>query len=252
MRYASTYDLNNATTMLLVDKGDVITKATGFFFAFENSDSIYLVTNKHVFQNSKRVIIPTDGTINYDLRGTIIKTNNNVVGHPSENIDLAIVEVAASKSHTDMEINQCENNKREIKILQESMILKKEELKTMNYCEDVLVIGAPNGICDINNHLLVARKGITATPPSQSYKGNGFLVDVPVSPGASGSPVFWLTNTTMSSFQSTKLLGIISHIHAGKNQEENPIYLHLGSVIPGYSLLEFKPLISNRNHQGKP
>lgn len=250
MKYDSAYALNNAVTMLLIDKGDVTTKATGFYFSFDNNDSVYLVTNKHVFQNAERLIIPLMEEVDGCLRGYIVDPNR-FIPHPSEDIDLAIVEIVDLKKHHHINTGQYEVQHPTINIVQEDMVLTRDETKALNYCEEVLVFGAPNGNCDINNHLLVARKGITATPPSQSYKGRGFMVDVPVSPGASGSPVFWLTDTTMSSFQSTKLLGIINHFHASKTQEANPIYLHLGDVMPGYSLLEFKPLIKNHNYQDK-
>ena len=61
----------------------------------------------------------------------------------------------------------------------------------MSAIEDLTFIGYPNGLYDQINHNPIIRKGITATPIWNNFKGKpDFLIDGGVYPGSSGSPVF--------------------------------------------------------------
>jgi hypothetical protein len=60
--------------------------------------------------------------------------------------------------------------------------------------EDIIMIGYPYNLWDKVNNLPFYMKGITATHPGMNYNGNEeFVINTPVYPGSSGSPVFRLT-----------------------------------------------------------
>lgn len=72
--------------------------------------------------------------------------------------------------------------------------------------QKIIFVGYPQGFFDIKNFLPVARFGMIASIPSIDFNGEKqILIDAPVFPGSSGSPVFFTDASNMY-----KLLGIIS------------------------------------------
>ena len=71
------------------------------------------------------------------------------------------------------------------------MIPTDEELKNLDYMEDIFMVGYPRGLCDELNNYPIFRKGVTATHPYVDYQGKReFLLDITNIGGSSGSPVF--------------------------------------------------------------
>ena len=102
--------------------------------------------------------------------------------------------------------------------------------------EDVIFIGYPSGLYDNTNKTPLARRGITATPIWNNFKGNeSFLVDAGVFPGSSGSPVFiynrgtYPTKDGISVGNRIMFVGIMSQTLKEKNGLND--YLNLGVVI---------------------
>lgn len=72
-----------------------------------------------------------------------------------------------------------------------SIIPSKEQIEELAALEEVTFIGYPSGLYDSYNKTSIIRKGITATPIWNDFKGSPtFLLDAGVFPGSSGSPVF--------------------------------------------------------------
>jgi hypothetical protein len=85
--------------------------------------------------------------------------------------------------------------------------------------QQVLVIGYPDGLFDAKHLTPIARTGHTATPIQLDYLGSpAFLIDAPIFPGSSGSPVFLIERMgkVASAFGATGrvvLLGIVAEAH---------------------------------------
>lgn len=240
MRYNSSGDLNKVTARIYIseDKEDFV--ASGFFILFSNNKSIFLVTNKHVVENAKSITISLHSFMNESSYAFISDVQNKVIFHPQKNVDLSIIEMKDYElvpEIADLKILQ-------MKFLLESMIITQEEIKTLNYCEDVIMFGSPDGLYDTKNNMSIAYKGITATSAGMKFNDlEQFYINIPSFPGSSGSAVYLCTPQTMSEFSKTKLIGIHAKSHYMRNFKYDKIYMNLGNTIPAYKLIDFKNLI---------
>lgn len=247
MKYTSSAELSKTATYLYLDKGETSSNATGFFLAFNDDPTVFLVTNKHVLTGAKTLSVPILPDREHRAPCADLSLGDNVFYHPSEAIDLAIVKVDheaiyfSQNSSSSGPLSLCPN------CLREEMILSPEELQALDYCEEVLVFGAPNGLYDVRSQLLIAYHGMTATPAYSSFiRPDSFLVDIPIFHGSSGSPVFWCTPESMASYENTRLLGIMNAAQIKPGTKDDPVFMRLGGAIPAYKLLDFKPLIRQR------
>jgi hypothetical protein len=176
---------------------------TGFLYAFmagkfddNRSWAIRaIVTNKHVIE--KEGIRAKSGHFYFNkmdksgkcLYGEKVRVEFNGeewMHHPSKEVDLSILPVGNK-------IKKIEERGERLFLssnLYEIVPANKQEWTRVGPLEDIVTIGYPNGLWDENNNMPISRKGITATYANVNYRGKEeFLVDIPIFPGISGSPV---------------------------------------------------------------
>lgn len=143
-----------------------------------------------------------------------------------------------------------------------SLIPSEEKLNELASVEDIYIIGYPTGLEDTFNHKPLVRKGITATHPKRDYLGRKeFVVDCPVFPGSSGSPVIlfnqgsYSTSSGITIGQRLMLLGIA---YATYTAELIPVTIEtaqttiakipndLGLVIKSSELLVFEKILETQ------
>ena len=176
--------------------------------------------------------------------------------HPDNNVDLACLPIGAFI-----------NNSREngiipyYKMFDTSLIPTKKTVDELSAIEDVYVIGYPTGLEDSFNHKPMIRKGITATHPRNNYQGNlDFVIDCPIYPGSSGSPVVLYnrgaipTNDGIQLGERLILLGIVYKTFLSdlipkeiptSTTTINKIPNNLGLVIKAERILEFEKVLKN-------
>lgn len=173
------------------------TYGTGFFFNFsisENNNVPTIITNRHVMENveSIKLIFSLNDyftSAERHVEKQIIEYNNvqaQVVYHSDPNIDLCAIKISPI-IHLQIQ-NSIEF---QFKSLNMSNVPTDEELEALRFMEDIIMIGYPNGVQDSKNNFPIFRRGSTATHPGIDYEGNPeCVIDMTVTPGSSGSPVF--------------------------------------------------------------
>ena len=109
------------------------------------------------------------------------------IGHPQEDIDVAIMPFGSTLTELDKKGVQIF-----FKTITQNLIPTDKVIREdIDAIEDILFIGYPNNIYDRKNLLPVVRKGITATPIQVDFEEKPvFLIDASIFEGSSGSPVF--------------------------------------------------------------
>ena len=179
-------------TCLLAD--NKTSNGTGFIFAKDNA--LAIVTNEHVIKNSitGEFSLSQGNQYNEPVPGQGIKVefskfSEKWVPHPDNKTDLVITPFRPI----------IQESKKQGKIpfftrIQSSTIEDVSRWREFIPIEDIIMIGYPYNLWDKVNNLPFYMKGITATHPGINYNGNEeFVINTPVYPGSSGSPVFRLT-----------------------------------------------------------
>lgn len=168
---------------------------TGFFFDYtiEEQPFYFLVTNKHVIENTDQANLVFNIQVNgkpafgktFCLNITDFETA--WFSHPNKNIDIAIMKFAPVLNFLDEKGIQIFFQPFNQSLIPSEKVIKEE----IDAVEDIIFIGYPNNIYDRKNLIPIVRKGITATPFSVDFEGEPiFLIDASIFPGSSGSPVF--------------------------------------------------------------
>lgn len=136
-------------------------------------------------------------------------------------------------------------------------------LDSIEYFEQVRMVGYPNGIWDEFNNLPISRRGYTATPYSKDYDGSKeFVLDAASFPGSSGSPVFLDDQNSAALHEGSialrtrfALLGVLSHffVYTAEGEiksrkiptslklvPETEVPLHLGLCVKSSLILDFE------------
>lgn len=165
----------------------------------------YLISNKHVFSNPENSVsfdlharIGNDknhpdlkNMISYEIE----KIGNNYIEHPDNNSDLACVNISIISSFEHLPF---------FKELSETSFAK-FNVDEILPDSSVVFTGYPDNRYDTKNNLPIMRHGYIASIPTIDFEDeNVFVIDAPVFPGSSGSPVFTLIDNQY------KLLGVIS------------------------------------------
>lgn len=107
--------------------------------------------------------------------------------HPDENVDLSILPVGPKLK----KLGKNGENLFLSNDLYEIVPSNEDEWSRVGPLEDIVSIGYPNGLWDEHSNSPICRKGITATFPKLNYHNKEeFVVDMPIYPGISGSPVY--------------------------------------------------------------
>ena len=186
-----------STIQLVVRKSNGITTGTGFFFLCRSSDSFngiipVILTNWHVVSDAVETFLTfakkeNDRPTNCPIT---VRTSHpdweKWIRHPSNDVDLAalpllpIINLIKRQAHCEPFYVPYEA----------SLIPNKSLFKTITQLDEAVMIGYPNGLWDTYNLQPIFRRGTLATRPCLDYMGQReFLVDMPVFPGSSGSPI---------------------------------------------------------------
>lgn len=171
---------------------------TGFFFDFEFDKTTksfipVIVTNKHVVKGAQKIKLflkekSSSGGPDYNKPYELELNNpaSYIVNHPDTSIDLCVIPIA----FLDDSLKKL-NRTMYYDIFGQAAIPSLEINDKMLAIEEIYMVGYPNGLWDKNHNLPIARRGITATPPTIDYNSRKeFVVDIAAFPGSSGSPVF--------------------------------------------------------------
>lgn len=248
------------TTPIMTSNGQVI--GTGFFYRLKEDSAGFIpiiVTNRHVLKDLNLFTINVHYSNNNEenYHKNLTYTDKNVIFHPNEKIDLAIIcKLDLINSLLDDELL---NNY----FIGGEFLLNQEELFDVASIEDILVIGYPSGIFDSQNNLPIVRNGITATDIKRNYMGEPvFLIDSEIVKGSSGSPVFlfnrlgYYKNEEYTLSWRIKLIGINSSVYTQdwdgilfnqfNSAEANirtKIPIGLGVILKAHLINDFEDLI---------
>jgi len=155
-----------------------------------------IVTNKHVIQhNGVRVksghfcLNKRDarGKCSFGSKVLIEFKGEEWIEHPSNDVDLSVLPVS---NYID-KLEQKGEKLFFVNGLHEIVPANDIGWSRIGPLEDIVTVGYPNGLWDEENNIPIARKGITASYPNLNYLNKEqFVVDMPIYPGISGSPVF--------------------------------------------------------------
>jgi hypothetical protein len=171
---------------------------TGFLINVRSTDGLhfeFMVTNKHVLEGATSVAVrfvladatgdapTTDAhTVRFEPVGS-----TGFTGHADPRVDVAVM-------FWKPVIDTVPDGRRAFfTALHTPLFLDETLVSGLDAIAGVTFIGYPAGLFDSSTWLPVARRGQTATPIENDYRGEpAFLIDASVFPGSSGSPVFLL------------------------------------------------------------
>jgi hypothetical protein len=239
---------------------------TAFFFnyGFAKDSVLALITSKHVIENcdhgSIKITSGKEGKPNYKEPISLELSNfqKRWIKHPTE--DIAIFLIAPILNNY---IKQNGTNFY-LKSFAESNIPSEEKLNKFSAIENVFMIGFPKGFSDNVNNVPIVRQGVTATPIFLDFNGDRkFLLDIPIYPGSSGSPIiifeegsYMEENSVIMGGVRLFLLGIslqsqnysaigmtLSSDSTKRVQTETSLPFGIAICIKSSVLLDFKPII---------
>lgn len=222
---------------------------TGFIYTVESKKEggtfPFLVTNKHVINDAKRVLVEfieaEDNKPNREEKLRVEIDGNQFKQFIDKKNDLAILPIAPI-------LNQFQNAGKHVfyRTIDPNMVPEQNIIDELGAIEDVTFIGYPSGIYDHKNSTPLVRKGITSSPIWNDFKGEScFLIDAGVFPGSSGSPVFiynqgsYATNNGITVGTRLLFIGIISETMIRQDGEKSDVFLGLGKVIKSKELKKF-------------
>lgn len=249
-----------------------ISTGTGFFYIYKVKDNPNLtipliITNWHVISNAVETSLvftrrvgarPSNEKTGYV---TFYPPWEHWIRHPSNEVDIAALPL---QPVVNMIRNQTKNDVFYMPY-DSSMIPSDAEFRTVTQLDEVAMIGYPNGYWDKVNNQPIFRKGAVATRPSMNYMGKReYLVDMPVFPGSSGSPILLVSegsfydrrHRAMALGGRIRLLGVnyATHLNRVYNKDDvrmtkagDPEYLqpnNLGVIIHPSRLKEMEDYIS--------
>ncbi len=249
--------------------------ATGSSFAYrfaEQEDGLHvpaIVTNKHVIEDTVAVSLPistADAAGNPTGRFEVVTyeiDKNNVIYHPSDDVDLCAILAAPIHQYF-----QSKSEQPALVHLNKAVVADTATFHDLLPLEEVTMIGFPNGIWDSANNGAIARRGVIATIPGDDYLGKRqFVVDVACFPGSSGSPIFLANFGNYSDRKGNLIMGtrikLVGILYAGPQHTANgeiilalvptqnrPVALtsipnNLGYVIKATELEEIEKIAAN-------
>ena len=191
------------------DVSNVTWCGTGFLaYRIVNKDGDMhplLITNKHVFEDEKQVVIRLRKKDSEDFHTINVSLFENgrqlYYVHPINDIDIAVLPLNG-KFFTD---NQLAFDA--FSIDDSNFAMSSEELRNEGVDEGTLIhmLGYPMGLVNINSTLPICRLGCVARmSKAQIDESYNILVDIQNFPGNSGSPI--VTRPEIVSIQGTKAL----------------------------------------------
>jgi hypothetical protein len=250
MQVRTTADVLWFTTTHLQCHGDKgISYGTGFFYARyvrrgstgEEGPVLFLVTNRHIAEDAKhRMLIhlirgSNAGPTLQPVLGERVGINlseplEQFVFHPDPTIDVAVLPF--TKLLDDL---WAAGGSPFLQAGAPEQMLTAEAAENLDSIEQVIIVGYPDGLYDRHNLTPIVRTGTTASPIRLDYEGRpAFLIDAPIFPGSSGSPVFLLDRTrplarmSDGSTSDLLLLGIVAAAHLSQGAGRRHLTLTRG------------------------
>lgn len=268
-------ELIHSTLRIECETDNGVSSGSGYFYAFLEEDKGFhvpcIVTNKHVIRGANKgkfflSVKNEAGEVDLGNHFPVVFDDfeSQWIGHPNENVDLAIFPLAPIFRQADEQgINL------HYVMLGKNVLANEELLNKLPTMEEIIMIGYPNGIWDEKHNLPIIRKGITATHPKLPYNGKPeFMIDAACFPGSSGSPVFLANigsfmneNGALCAGTRISLLGTLyagpQHTATGEVRVVNvptstkPISIssipnNLGLVIHSEQLTGFEPILNQK------
>lgn len=184
-------------------------KGTGFFFSFKIDDSTsipVIITNKHVINyNSSQ-----DVYITFHTREKLEDMDKNIrchinadwIFHDTQDLCFCFFQPIANQ------IKEIHKTLPFYISIEEDLIYDDEKLKNLSAVEDILMVGYPIGLYDVENNYPIFRKGITSSHPATDFNDKNIgLIDTACFPGSSGSPIFIINENGYSDKNGTTYLG---------------------------------------------
>lgn len=213
--------LNAVVAIGIKENGKFRALATGFLTGFSGGETnekgrpqfkIFLVTNRHVFQNRKKVTIRFNLTkLGSKTYGLVLKEDigkQRWLAHQNEKVDIAAVPLSQSQLKRDG-IEYSFLLDRDMAFLE---TIRKEGI---TQGDGVFVLGFPMGIAGEEKNYVVVRGGAIARLDDEIVsKEFRYLIDSTVFPGSSGSPV--ILKPEITSIRGTKavnkayVIGVVS------------------------------------------
>ncbi|MBI4849874.1 MAG: trypsin-like peptidase domain-containing protein [Nitrospirae bacterium] len=232
---------------------------TGFIFAFSESDGSsipLLVTNYHVLEGITKGILEfneSDGDL--PKKGSKVRVEFDAsilsVYRPFTDIDLIAIPLGPL-------LNNLQAQKKSVffKSISKEIIPTAEEIENFGAVEEIVFIGYPIGLYDEINYSPIVRRGITATPLWNNFKGKEiFLIDAGVFPGSSGSPVFILNEGAYSTSSGliigsrVKFIGVLTSAIT-KNDPSANVFIGIGEVIKSDRVFRYLQELVDRLRRG--
>lgn len=186
---------------------------TGFLIGFSQNGKreIFLLTNKHVLEHQKRVLIrfnKLDGSAANDFP-LDLRTNDGAhlySIHPKDEVD-----VAAVKLNSDF-LAKSESQYQYFDIYSEAMTLEQMDSANMNEGCFVYALGFPMNLVAKDRQYPICRLGCISRISDAFEFDNAvdFLVDAQTFPGNSGGPIVVRTIDESEEGKEQKLIGILS------------------------------------------
>lgn len=202
-----------------------VSTGTGFVVNYQTPGGYIpiLITNKHVLGDFSdvtfRMVASENGAPSQ--RATQITVSGIVpgqtwVGHPDSKVDIAVMpfgEVMTAMANCGAAPY--------FRAFGPENFLTQDQAEELDGIEQVLFVGYPNGLFDTASWMPIVRRGQTATPIYNDYRGQpSFLIDASVFPGSSGSPVviydrgMYVTRSGATTIGSRfYLAGIVAAVH---------------------------------------
>jgi S1-C subfamily serine protease len=173
---------------------------------------VFLVSNKHVFSGQNLIYLrfnPKDNNPAKDYRLTLVDASNNPIwiGHPTTNVDVAVISIDASILEKEgMQFSFFQSD---------TMVFSKSKLKDIQTTkgDTVYVLGYPMGIVTDRSYVILRGGVISRIRDMLDGYSSDFIVDAFVFPGNSGGPVIirpeMMTIAGTKSNNQAALIGII-------------------------------------------
>jgi len=195
--------------------------ATGFLVGFLNgeknkdgnlSHNVFLVTNRHVFENRKQILLRFNLAAEDSKKYNIVLEDDKGkplwLAHSNKKIDIAMVSLNTNKLVADG-IKYSFIKERDI-AFQDTI-----QDKGISQGDGIFVLGFPMGISGREKNYVIVRSGIISRLDDEIIKTEqNFLIDSTIFPGNSGGPV--ILKPELASLKGTKavnkayLIGVVS------------------------------------------
>jgi len=190
--------LSYATVCLYFTNSNSVSSATGFYYSIPHptQPSLHIpviVCNKHATKDALKtkidITLASNGSPSMNsLPLSIDNCRFAWIHHPDPSVDLSVLPIG-------MIWNELESHglRPFIIPMNAGIIPPDDYMNAITQFDEVIMIGYPGGLRDEVNNQPIFRRGSLATRPSKNFGGERkYLVNMPVYPGSSGSPVLYL------------------------------------------------------------